>query len=93
MKKLLNIFFNTGKHSASTSLALLFLRVAVGLLMLTHGYGKLMSLFAQGPVQFPDPIGMGATTSLVLAVFAEFFSAEALFATALSTDPSAFETT
>ncbi len=72
MKKLLNIFFNTGKHSASTSLALLFLRVAVGLLMLTHGYGKLMSLFAQGPVQFPDPIGMGATTSLVLAVFAEF---------------------
>ena len=72
MKKLFRFFFNTGKHSASTSLSLLFLRIVVGLLMLTHGYGKLMSLLSDAPIQFLDPIGIGVTTSLFLAVFAEF---------------------
>ena len=73
MKKLVRFFFDTGKHSASMSLSLLFLRIAVGLLMLTHGYGKLMMLVAEGHIQFADPIGMGVTSSLILVVFAEFF--------------------
>lgn len=73
MKKLVRFFFDTGAHSVSMSLSLLFLRLAVGLLMLTHGYSKLMMLVAEGPVQFADPIGMGVTASLILVVFAEFF--------------------
>lgn len=51
----------------------MLLRLTVGVLMLTHGVGKLSALLAEGPIQFPDPIGLGAATSLTLAVFAEFF--------------------
>ena len=52
---------------------LLLLRVGVGLFMLTHGYGKLLNLMGSEPIQFPDPLGVGATASLSLAVFAEVF--------------------
>jgi putative oxidoreductase len=41
--------------------------------MLTHGMGKFTALFGGDPIRFPDPIGVGATASLVLAVFAEVF--------------------
>ena len=52
-------------------LAKLILRIAFGGFMLTHGIPKLMKLFAGGEIQFADPIGLGATASLVLTVFAE----------------------
>ncbi len=50
--------------------ALLLLRLAVGLGMLTHGWPKLMkySEMSQG---FPDPLGVGSSLSLTLAIFAE----------------------
>ena len=51
--------------------ALLVLRVWLGLSMLIlHGWGKLagFSTIAGG---FPDPLGVGSTTSLALAVFSE----------------------
>lgn len=52
---------------------LLLLRVATGVLMLMgHGWGKLMN-FAPLSLQFPDPIGIGAMPTLVIAVFAEVF--------------------
>jgi putative oxidoreductase len=73
MKKLLCILFSSGNYTMPVSLSLLLIRFIVGAFMLTHGYGKLLSLLAEGPVQFADPIGMGETASLVLAVFAEFF--------------------
>lgn len=38
--------------------------------MLTHGIPKLLNLFS-GNFEFPDPIGIGATASLILAVFGE----------------------
>lgn len=50
---------------------LLLGRIAVGCLMISHGLPKLMKLFAGGVIQFPDPFGVGATTSLALTVFAE----------------------
>jgi len=43
--------------------------------MLSHGIPKLMKLFAGGAIQFPDPLGVGATTSLILTVFAEVICA------------------
>ncbi len=50
----------------------LFLRVSFSLTMLmAHGWGKMMKLFAEGPIQFADPIGVGPTVSLVLAVIGE----------------------
>ena len=50
----------------------LILRLGLGLLMLTHGWPKLMKLFAGGEIQFPDPLGIGALPCLILTVFAEF---------------------
>jgi putative oxidoreductase len=73
MKKIFNLGMNPGNHSESVSWAILILRLTVGGLMLTHGYGKLLMLFNGGPIQFADPIGVGATASLILTVFAEVF--------------------
>lgn len=50
----------------------LALRVVLGLSMFYgHGLGKWQVLFGEGEIQFADPLGMGVTLSLVLAVFAE----------------------
>ena len=50
---------------------LLILRVGLGLMMaLGHGWPKLGRLSAD-PVKFADPLGLGATASLVLAIGAE----------------------
>ena len=54
------------------STGLFILRVAVGLLMLTHGYPKLVMLVGGGPIAFAGPIGIGQTVTLAIAVFAEF---------------------
>ncbi len=71
MKKLLST-----KYSASAfNTALFVLRVGAGLLMIiSHGYGKLVN-FNQYSEKFVNFLGMGQTTSLVLAIFAEFFCA------------------
>lgn len=63
--------FNPGLYSKNIDISLLILRVAGGALMLTHGLGKITPLFGSEPIQFPDPIGLGPTTSLALTVFAE----------------------
>src|SRR5690606_9891146 len=44
-----------------------------GGLMLMHGLGKLTMLLGNDPILFADPLGIGLTTSLALAVFAEVF--------------------
>lgn len=60
----------------NTDLALLLLRLTFGGLMaINHGWGKFMKFFAEGPIKFPDPLGVGETLSLALTVFAEFFCA------------------
>lgn len=54
---------------------LLFLRVSAGgLLLFGHGLGKLLG-YSTYVTQFPDPLGMGATFTLLVAIFAEFFCA------------------
>lgn len=53
-------------------LSLLLLRLCFGgLMIINHGLPKLAKLMGPGPVKFGDPIGLGAETSLGLAVFAE----------------------
>jgi putative oxidoreductase len=69
----MNSIFNTNYHHRSLDIVLLILRVALALLMLSHGIDKLNTLLAGGTIQFPDPLGVGATASLALAVFAEVF--------------------
>ncbi|WP_340153050.1 DoxX family protein [uncultured Marivirga sp.] len=51
--------------------SLLILRLAGGLMMLTHGYPKFMKLLS-GDFSFADPIGLGEEVSLFATVFAEF---------------------
>lgn len=50
--------------------ALALLRVALAALMLRHGIPKLLEFDARA-ADFPDPLGVGHTTSLVLAIFGE----------------------
>ena len=72
MKNLLKLF-RLDFLPRSTDLALLVLRLWLGLsLVLLHGRAKLAN-FADMSQKFPDPFGAGPTVSLALAVFAEVF--------------------
>ena len=73
MKQLIKKSFSSDTTQNNISIALLLLRVAIGGMMLTHGLGKLTMLFGNDPIQFADPMGVGLTASLALAVFAEVF--------------------
>ncbi len=67
-----NFILPNMKISNATDIALLFLRlVPGGMMLIQHGWPKFMRFFAEDPIQFADPIGIGAIGSLVLAVFAE----------------------
>lgn len=73
MKKSIISCFSSDISENTLALALLILRVAIGAMMLMHGLGKLTMLFGNDALSFPDPLGIGVTTSLALAVFAEVF--------------------
>ena len=70
MKKLLSI---NCPDSAFNSAAFL-LRIGFGILMMHHGYDKLVK-FAEMKSHFINFMGIGSTASLLLVVFAEFFCA------------------
>jgi len=58
-------------QDTARSIGLLVLRLGVGLMMLVaHGWGKLVG-FSDLAEKFPDPLGIGPTTTLVVAIFAE----------------------
>ena len=63
--------FTSGTYPKQLDLLLFILRLTVGIFMLTHGMGKFQTLFGGEPIQFLDPLGVGATASLALTVFAE----------------------
>jgi putative oxidoreductase len=71
------------------NLALLILRLGFGGFLLTHGIPKLNML--SNPVDFGDPIGLGATLSLILALIGEVVGPIFIiigFKTKLATIPS-----
>jgi putative oxidoreductase len=87
---MIKTIFNPGIYPKNIDLALLILRIAGGGFMLTHGIGKFIKLTGDDPIQFADPIGVGVTASMTLAVFAEVFCAVFLilgFATRFSAIP------
>ena len=73
MRKMIKNLFNPGNYPQNINTALLLVRIIIGILMLTHGSGKFTQLFAEGPITFADPLGVGPTMSLALTVFAEIF--------------------
>lgn len=70
MKKLFSIRYTDN----GISLSMLILRVSLGLMMIPHGYNKLIR-FAAKSSSFVDPFHIGNSTSMALAIFAEFFCA------------------
>jgi len=68
MKKLLSI----GYSQSAFNIAMLLLRVSFGVLMIPHGYDKLVH-FAQMKTHFINFLGIGSAMSLSLDIFAEFF--------------------
>ena len=70
MKKLLSTHYNAFSFNA----AMLLLRLAMGMLMMSHGYDKLVH-FSEKKALFYDFLSLGSTTSLLLCIFAEFFCA------------------
>ena len=68
MKKLLSTKYSAGAFTT----AMLVLRLGLGVLMLMHGYDKLIH-FAKYQNDFINFLGIGKTMSLALVVFAEFF--------------------
>jgi putative oxidoreductase len=67
MKKFM---FSTKISATAINIGMLILRVGVGILMIPHGYAKLQS-FAEKKDTFMNLMGIGSTTSLSLAIFAE----------------------
>ncbi|MEC5166217.1 putative oxidoreductase [Flavobacterium sp. PL11] len=67
IKKLLS---STTLSINSTDLTALILRLSFGLLMLTHGFPKMLKLI-NGNLEFADPLGIGIVASLTLTVFSE----------------------
>lgn len=56
--------------SKYNNLALLVLRIGASAMMLTHGIPKIERLF-NSPIEFPDPLGIGALFSLILTIIGE----------------------
>ena len=60
--------------SRFSHLGLPVFRIAVSLMMLSHGWAKLMKLTAGGEIKFYNFMGMGPELSLGLAVIGELFA-------------------
>lgn len=80
----MKFLFPLSTYSRRASSLLLALRLLFGLLLISHGFQKLMIFSALAGGAFPDPIGLGPEVSVALAVFAEFFCAIAFVAGFLS---------
>lgn len=70
MKRLISTYYS----GFAFNLATLVLRIGLGVLMVPHGYDKLVQ-FAKYKKEFMDFMGLGSTFSLLLVIFAEFFCA------------------
>lgn len=68
MKNLFSTRYSTGAFNS----AMLVLRLGVGVLMISHGYDKLIH-YGDMHHKFMNFMGMGSSISLALLIFAEFF--------------------
>jgi len=63
--------FHTETKEEYLDILVLILRIAIAAFMIKHGLPKLEKLLAGGEIHFANPIGLGPTISLILAVFSE----------------------
>lgn len=71
MKSKINRIIGNTVENNTFSIGILFFRLVIGVLMLTHGFAKL-SNFEMMSSQFPDILGIGSQWNLILVIFAEF---------------------
>ena len=71
---MMKFFFSAGYRTWAFNLATFILRITGGVLILPHGYDKLVH-FKQYSEHFMHFLGMSSELSLGLVVFAEFFCA------------------
>ncbi|MCR9066154.1 MAG: DoxX family protein [Cytophagales bacterium] len=82
---MLKRFFKITALPPYVDFAIFILRVGVGLLLIPHGYSKLLKIL-NGDLGFADPLGLGSAISLYATVFAEMFCS-ALLVIGLFTRP------
>lgn len=70
MKQIMNFLFPAKPESAGFSAFLVAFRVLFGILLMMHGLQKWAN-FSELSQTFPDPLGIGSTASLGLAIFGE----------------------
>jgi len=70
MKKLTSTKYSAGAFNTG----MLILRIVGGILLMSHGYHKLVE-FEKTTQYIPSFLGMGSVTTTVLVIFAEFFCA------------------
>ena len=68
----MNRFLSTKYSAGAFNFGMLILRVVTGLLLISHGYSKLVS-FNKLQYTFMNFMGLGSTVSLILIIFAEVF--------------------
>jgi len=61
------------KNATLKDLGLAVLRIGSSVLLMTHGFPKFQQLIS-GDFEFGNPLGIGATPTLFLAVLAEFIA-------------------
>lgn len=62
---------DTPLNTEQLSLAILFLRVFIGIMMIPYGWGKITDFDRYAENFFDDPIGIGHLPSLILTIFAQ----------------------
>lgn len=60
------------KDNLKMHIGLALLRIIPSAMMLTHGIPKLQKFFSGEEIKFADPIGLGASPSMFLAIIGEF---------------------
>lgn len=80
MTDFLKDILGINQSAVSIDLALLVLRVAIGILMLKHGIPKIKKLLSPEPIQFFNTFGLSERNSLKAAAFVEVFFSTLLIA-------------
>jgi len=67
----MSFLFSNRPYNTLFAIWLFINRVGVSAFMLTHGYPKLLMLLDGRAESFPDPLGVGSLTSIILAILTE----------------------
>lgn len=73
MIDILNDILKINQSATTIDVALLVLRVSIGILMLKHGIPKIKKLISPEPIHFFETFGLSERNSLKLATFVEVF--------------------